>query len=113
MAYRKPQRKVPVLTEEQQRQLEVSRIRLPRGKEVLGFVEQLLGGKRMYVDCADGKKRLCRVPGRARRRVWVRPDDYVLVEPWDIQGDERGDVIYKYRKYQVEFLKKKDLLKGI
>jgi translation initiation factor 1A len=107
---RKDRKKMPELTEEQQRQMEISRCRMPRGKEVLGFVAQLLGGKRMYVDCADGKKRLCRVPGRCRRDVWVRPDDYVLVEPWEVQGDERGDIIFKYKRFQVEHLRRKGML---
>lgn len=101
------------LTEEEKRQQEISRIKMPKGKEVIGFVDRLVGAKRMQVDCTDGKRRLCRVPGRARRKVWVREGDYVLVQPWDIQGDEKGDVVYKYRHYQVEHLRKKGMLEGI
>ena len=56
---------------------------------------------------------LCRVPGRAKRRCWVREGDYVIVEPWDIQGDERGDIIWKYKEFQVEHLKKRGALEGI
>lgn len=91
----------------------MTRVRMPRGKELIGMVDQLLGAKRMYVDCTDGKRRLCRVPGRAKRRVWVREGDFVLVEPWDIQGDERGDVIYKYKFFQVDTLRSRGLLKEI
>ncbi len=86
------------------------RVRLPRGKEVIGYVEQLVGGKRMYVECSDGKRRMCRVPGRLKRRLWVREGDYVIVEPWEVQGDERGDVIWKYRSAQVEWLRRKGYL---
>ena len=89
-----------------QDQSEEIRVRLPRGKEVIGFVEQLVGGRRMYVECSDGKRRLCRVPGRLKRSLWVREGDYVIVEPWEVQGDERGDIIWKYKKVQVEWLKK-------
>lgn len=91
-------------------QAEVSRTRLPKGDELLGYIEQRLGGKRFYVDCSDGKRRLCRVPGRHKRRVWVREGDYVIIEPWEIQGDEKGDVVWKYRFHQIDFLKKKGLL---
>ncbi len=86
------------------------RVRLPRGNECIGFVEQLVGGKRMYVECSDGKRRLCRVPGRLKRSLWVREGDYVIVKPWEVQGDERGDVIWKYKKVQVEWLKKNGYL---
>ncbi|MCD6414474.1 MAG: translation initiation factor eIF-1A [Candidatus Diapherotrites archaeon] len=99
--------------EEQEKEERMSRAPLPRRNQVIGLVDQLLGAKRMYVDCADGKRRLCRVPGRAKRRVWVREGDFVLVEPWSIQGDERGDVVYKYKYYQVDILRKRGLLKEL
>lgn len=89
------------------------RVPMPRKNQVIGIIDQLLGAKRMYVDCADGHRRLCRVPGRAKRRVWVREGDFVLVEPWSIQGDEKGDVVYKYRRFQVGTLRKKGLLKEL
>ncbi len=89
------------------------RVRFPSGKQVIGYVEQLVGGKRMYVECSDGKRRLCRVPGRLKRRLWVREGDYVIVEPWEIQGDEKGDIIWKYKSVQVEILRKKGYLKWL
>ena len=99
--------------EEEAKQQAMTRVRLPRGNQLIGLVDQLLGAKRMYVDCTDGKRRLCRVPGRARRRVWVREGDFVLVEPWSIQGDEKGDVVYKYKFFQVDSLRRRGLLKEI
>lgn len=112
--YKKPwQRKDDGLTEEERIQAEISRTRMPKGKEMIGYIEQLLGGKRMYVDCTDGKRRLCRIPGRARRRVYAREGDYVIIEPWEIQGDEKGDVIWKYKKHQVNYLRKNGKLEGI
>ncbi len=117
MAYqggKKPwQKKDDGLTDEERIAQEVARTRLPKGREVLGYIEQLLGAKRMYVDCSDGKRRLCRVPGRARRRVYAREGDYCIVEPWEIQGDEKGDVIWKYKKHQADFLRRKGYLDGI
>jgi translation initiation factor 1A len=92
---------------------EISRTRIPRGKQLVGYVEQLLGGKRMYVDCSDGKRRLCRVPGRLKRKCWVREGDYVIVEPWEIQGDEKGDIIWKYRRAQVTYLRRRGFLEDI
>ncbi len=99
--------------ERNENQEEEIRVRFPSGKQVLGYVEQLVGGKRMYVECSDGKRRLCRVPGRLKRRLWIREGDYVIVEPWDVQGDERGDIIWKYRSVQVGILRKKGYLKWL
>lgn len=86
------------------------RVRTPRGEEVIGVLEQRLGGSRSHVRCLDGKTRVCRIPGRLKRSLWVRQGDVVLVEPWEFGGDEKGDVIYKYRKNQVDWLKKKGYL---
>lgn len=101
------------LTPEQQMQAQLSRVRLPRGKETLGLVEQRVGGSRMKVRCLDGKNRICRIPGRLKRRLWVRENDIVLVEPWELSGDEKGDVIFKYRPIQVQFLRKKGYLQQL
>lgn len=92
---------------------EFVRIRLPKGKEILGVLEQRLGGSRMRVRCFDGKTRLCRVPGRLKRKLWVREGDILLIEPWEFGGDEKGDVVYKYKSNQVDILKNKGLLKNV
>lgn len=64
--------------------------------------------------CLDSKERICRIPGRLRRELWVRENDVVLIEPWELGGDTKGDVVYKYRsKAEVDFLKKKGFLKGL
>ena len=94
-------------------QQEISRIHLPRGREVFGVIEQRLGGSRMRARCLAGKNRICRIPGRLTRRLWVREGDIVIVEPWEYSGDEKGDIIYKYTPTQVGFLKKKGHLKQI
>lgn len=101
--------------EEKQEALEeeIRRVRLPRDKQVIGIVEQRLGGSRMDVRCLDGKKRVCRIPGRMKRKLWVREGDVLLVEPWEFDSDTKGDVVFKYRPTQVDFLKKKGYLKGI
>lgn len=87
------------------------RVRLPRGKEILGILEQRLGANHMLVRCLDGKTRNCRVPGRLKRGLWLREGDVVIVEPWELQGDERGDVLFKYNPAQVEWLRNRGFLK--
>ena len=92
---------------------EIVRVKFPRGNEVLGVIEQLLGYAKMRVKCADGHTRVCRVPGRLTRMLWLRERDIVIIEPWEFQKDSKGDVIYKYKKTQVDVLKEKGLLKNL
>ncbi len=104
--------------EEQQQQQaqemeEIRRTPLPRGNQVLGLCEQRVGGSRMKVKCMDGKERNCRIPGRLKRKLWIREGDILLVEPWELGGDDKGDVVYKYKPIQVEVLRRKGLLKTL
>ena len=92
---------------------EIRHTRLPRGLQVFGVVDQRLGGTRMRVRCLDGKQRLCRIPGRLKRRLWVREGDTVLVEPWELGGDKKGDILYKYTRAQYQFLKNRGYLKDV
>lgn len=110
---RKPYR---LMTEEEkaaQAQQEISRIKLPRGREIFGIVEQRVGGSRMFVKCFDGKRRNCRIPGSLKRSLWVREGDVVIVEPWEYGGDEKGDIVFKYTNTQVNYLKKNGHLTGL
>ncbi len=90
---------------------QVTRVRLPRGREVIGIIEQRYGGNKMLVSCLDGKERNCRVPGRLKRGLWLRPGDVVIVEPWELDAEKKADVLFKYRPNQVEWLKRNGYLK--
>ncbi|MBD3262983.1 translation initiation factor IF-1A [Candidatus Woesearchaeota archaeon] len=92
---------------------QVLRVRLPRGKQVLGIVETRLGYGKSKIICTDGKTRICKVPGHLKRYLWVRPNNIVLVEPWELEGDKKGNIIYRYNKNQENWLKKKGYLKGL
>jgi len=80
------------------------RVKLPRGREVIGIIAQRCGGNRMMVSCMDGKTRNCRVPGRKRRELWLREGDAIIIEPWEFD-DDKGDVLFKYTINQVTKLK--------
>jgi len=83
---------------------------LPAGTDVLGIAVKLLGYDRVLVRCQDGHERLCRIRGKMKRRVWIREGDVVLVSPWDFQSDRRGDIIWRYTRGQVEWLRKNGYL---
>jgi len=89
-----------------------SRVRIPRNNELIGIIMQRLGGNRMEIKTTDGKTRNCRVPGRYRRKLWLRPRDVVIIVPWEFD-DEKGDVIYKYNSSAVNQLKKNGILASI
>ncbi len=101
------------LQQQQKEQEEIRRTLLPRGNQVLGLCEERVGGSRMRVRCMDGKTRICRIPGRLKRKLWVREGDILLIEPWELGGDAKGDVIFKYRPIQVDVLRRKGMLKEL
>ncbi len=92
---------------------EISRVKLPRGNQCLGVVEERLGASRMRIRCLDEKTRVCRIPGRLKRKLWVMEGDLVLVQPWEFESDIKGDVVFKYRPSQIDWLKNKGYLKKI
>lgn len=96
-----------------QEEIEIARIKIPSSDELLGVVEEMLGGDRLRVKCDDGNERICRIPGKLRKRVWIKPGDLVLVKPWKIQSDSRGDVIFRYTLTQANWLKRKGYIKSI
>jgi translation initiation factor 1A len=89
---------------------ELSEMILPTENDVLGVAIKLLGFDRVLVKCQDGHERLCRIRGKMKRRVWIRTGDIVLVSPWDFQSDRKGDVIWRYKRSQSEWLRRKGFL---
>jgi len=98
---RKPGGGAPPLSRDEERR----RLRFPREGEVLGIVLGLMGGSRMKVACKDGKERMCRIPGKLKNKIWVKEGDVVIVKPFEIQGDKKGDVIWRYFPLQARILK--------
>lgn len=90
---------------------EVQRVRLPRGRELFGFVESRLGGNKVSVRCQDGKTRIGRIPGRLKKSMWIKVGNVVIIEKWEIQGDEKGDVLWQYTNAQQEWLRRNNFLK--
>ena len=87
------------------------RVKMPNTKvnEMFAIAEQILGGRRGTVLCADGETRMARIPGKMRRRQWVREGDLIIVWPWDFQ-DSKADVKHRYTKTQAMYLSRKGVL---
>ena len=93
-----------------------SRIRVPLPKrkvnEMFAIADQMLGGRRVRAICEDGEVRIARIPGKMRRRQWVREEDLIVVQPWEYQ-DDRANVISRYSKTQAMYLSRKGQLPPI
>ncbi len=87
------------------------RVKLPRRKEgkIFAIADQLLGASRIKVMCADGKSRMGRIPGKIRKRMWIREGDLLIVRPWEFQ-DTKADIKYRYTKTQSSYLKRKNMI---
>ena len=79
-------------------------LRMPEEDEVFAIVTDMLGANRVKVRCMDGVERTARIPGKMQKRIWIREDDVVLVEPWDWQ-DEKADISWRYEKQEADQLR--------
>ncbi len=70
----------------------------PKG-EMFAVAEAFQGGSRMQLMCEDGKHRMGRIPGKLRRRMWVRENDLLIVIPWPFQ-DSKANVKFRYTPTQ-------------
>ena len=90
------------------------RVPLPNRKvnEMFAIADQMLGGRRVRAICEDGEVRISRIPGKMRRRQWVREEDLIVVQPWEYQ-DDRANVITRYSKTQAMYLSRKGQLPSV
>lgn len=82
----------------------------PSENDVLCVVQKMLGYDRVLVSCQDGHTRVVRIRGKMKRRTWIREGDIVLVSPWDFQGDESGEIFWRYTSNQVDWLRREGVL---
>ena len=87
---------------------DVSRVRLPNIKEgeMFGIADQLLGASKIKVMCEDGVSRMGRIPGKIKKRMWIREGDLLIISLWDFQPD-KCDVRFRYTKTQAVNLSKR------
>ncbi len=84
---------------------------LPGEGEILCVVDRIIGADHLLIRCLDDpeKVRKARIPGRMRRRVWIREGDVVIAAVWDFQPD-KADVVYRYQRDELKRLLAKGLL---
>ncbi len=95
---------------------ETKELLTPAEGEVICVVTDIIGANYVRAACMDGVTRVCRIPGKLRKKVWINIKDVVLVAVWEFQKD-RGDIVHRYerseRKKLIELgLLSKELLEG-
>ncbi len=73
---------------------------------MLAIAHTLHGASHIEVVCEDGVSRMGRIPGRYKKRMWVREGDLLIVKPWEFQ-QEKADITYRYTNTQVNAMKRK------
>lgn len=92
---------------------EFTRTRIPKKGELIGVVTGRSGGARFIVQCEDKKERVCRVPGKIKHTVWVKEGDVVIIAPWPIEGEKRGDIVWRYMRTNLDWLRRQGYLKNL
>jgi len=70
---------------------------------MLCVVRRNLGGGFLEVFCKDGEIYKAWIPGKMRRRAWMREGDVILFLPWGSR-DMKGEVVYRYLRDEVKKL---------
>lgn len=68
------------------------------------IVKSKLGGRRLTVECNDGKQRQAVIPGSFYKRVWFNPNDVILLQLNETDITE-GFILCKYNPDEVRELK--------
>jgi len=99
---------------EQKRQEEIRKIRLPKRDtlEQFGLITQLVGGFHIKALCEDGQERICRIPGKMKKRIWMRLNDIVILKLWDFQPI-KADIVWRFTEVQAHHLKNKGYLQKL
>jgi len=74
-----------------------------REDEEYAKITKLLGDRRVKMTLADNRETLGLIPGKFRKRVWMRIGDIVLVNRRDYQ-DDKSDILLKYTSEEIKNL---------
>lgn len=104
-------------SEEEQRAKQqelISRIRYPNRDELEMFAvaTQLMGTDQVKTIAEDGIERQARIPGKMRKKVWIRQGDLLIIRLWYFQP-KKADIVWRFLGTQAEHIKRKGLLKNL
>ena len=71
------------------------------------LIDKLLGDRRVNLTLTDGTNQMGIIPGRFRKRCWMKPGDLVLASQREFQ-DGKLDIVYKYNSDEKKRLQQLD-----
>lgn len=77
--------------------------------EIFAIATKMLGTNKVQSMGSDGVERNCRIPGRMKKRIWIREGDLLIIKPWDFQTN-KADVSWRYTNTEKIHLAKKGFL---
>ena len=91
---------------------DMMRVPMPKEykREMFAIADQLLGASKIRVMCADGKSRIGRIPGKLKKRMWIREGDLLIIRPWEFQEDEKADILFRYTRTQATNLARRRII---
>ena len=75
----------------------------PNEGTILCVVRRLIGAGFTEVICTDNDVYTARIPGKMRRKVWIKEGDVVLFLPWGTR-DKKGEIVHRYERDEVKRL---------
>lgn len=85
------------------------------GSQLYGSVVKRLGGRPAYVLvlCEDGVERRCVIRGKFTKKVWLNPNDIVLINYNKHNDDLKGEIEVKYSPLEINKLKRLGALDNV
>lgn len=73
--------------------------------QVYALVKKRYGGRRLDVECSDGKNRSALIPGKMWKRAWMNPDDILLCDLDATGNDDECYILQKYTPKEISILR--------
>lgn len=73
--------------------------------QIYALVKKRYGGRRIDVECSDGKNRSAIIPGKMWKKVWMNPDDVILCDLDATGDDSECYILQKYTPKEISILK--------
>ena len=80
--------------------------------EMFAVVTKLHGTNQIKATFEDGQERMCRIPGKMKKKIWIREGDVIIAKLWDFQPS-KANVMWRYFGNQKAMLHRQGLLKGL
>lgn len=82
-----------------------NKIEFAGANQVYSIVKKKIGGKRIVLECSDGKERSGMIPGKLFKKVWLNVGDILLCELDIGSDDSRCHILSKYSAKDANVLK--------